>query len=179
MPERTGNVEEKRQAGDVRLSGLHAYQWEEQSGALHGAAHDDPQAHESEAATDQAAASHAHARSSAPNREVAPVDRTRPLQLLRGTRKPQEPRSVPGSGVGGVVAHSFAAENPETPDLMEAHSRVGSALASSAENTPSVSRCPLRRHSSKIRTGCANERSSGSVRGVSREWYPYRDRQVS
>jgi hypothetical protein len=33
----------------------------------------------------------------------------------------------------------------------------------------------LRRHSSAIRTGCANERPSGSARGVPRKRYPYRD----
>lgn len=43
--------------------------------------------------------------------------------------------------------------------------------------TPSLSRCALRRYSSAIGTGCAKERSSGSVRGVSREWHPYRDRR--
>ncbi len=37
-------------------------------------------------------------------------------------------------------------------------------------------RCSLRRHSSEIRTGCANQRPSGSVRGVPRNRYPYRDR---
>jgi hypothetical protein len=33
----------------------------------------------------------------------------------------------------------------------------------------------LRRHSSKIRTGCANQRSSGSVRGAASNGCPYRD----
>jgi len=36
-----------RQAGNVRLSRLHAYQREERIRAIHGAAHDDPQAHAS------------------------------------------------------------------------------------------------------------------------------------
>jgi len=35
----------------------------------------------------------------------------------------------------------------------------------------------LGRYSSEIRTGCANERSSGSVRGAPGNWCPYRDRQ--
>jgi hypothetical protein len=35
----------------------------------------------------------------------------------------------------------------------------------------------LGRYSSAIRAAYANERSCGSVRGVPREWYPYRDRQ--
>ena len=33
----------------------------------------------------------------------------------------------------------------------------------------------LRRHSSAIRTGCANERPSGSVEGVASNRYPYPD----
>ena len=33
------------------------------------------------------------------------------------------------------------------------------------------------RHLSKIRTGCPNERPSGSVRGAPSNWCPYRDRQ--
>ena len=35
------------------------------------------------------------------------------------------------------------------------------------------------RYSSARRTGCANERPSGSVRGVPREGYPYRVRQLT
>src|SRR6266496_4617431 len=37
----------------------------------------------------------------------------------------------------------------------------------------------LGRYLSKRRTGCANERPSGSVRGVPRKWYPYRDHQLT
>ena len=37
----------------------------------------------------------------------------------------------------------------------------------------------LGRYSSEIRTGCANERPSGSVRGAPGDWCPYRDRQLS
>ena len=33
----------------------------------------------------------------------------------------------------------------------------------------------LGRYSSEIRTGCANERPSGSVRGAPGNWCPYRD----
>jgi hypothetical protein len=35
----------------------------------------------------------------------------------------------------------------------------------------------LGRYSSEIRTGCANERPSGSVRGAPGNWCPYRDQQ--
>ena len=109
-------------------------------------------------------------------RKVAPVDRPRPLPLLRGTRKPQESGDVSGSGAGALVAYSSPQE-PETPDHVDAHPCIGSALASSTEHASSLSGCTLCRHSSEIRTGCANKRPSGSVRGVSREWYPDRDRQ--
>ena len=37
----------------------------------------------------------------------------------------------------------------------------------------------LGRYSSEIRTGCANERPSGSVRGAPGNWCPYRDRQLT
>src|SRR5260370_17295471 len=36
----------------------------------------------------------------------------------------------------------------------------------------------LGRYSSEIRTGCANERPSGSVRGAPGNWCPYRDQQL-
>jgi hypothetical protein len=49
-------------------------------------------------------------------------------------------------------------------------------MAPSTARAPSVSRDSLRRQSSAIRTGCANERPSGSARGVPRKRYPYRDR---
>ena len=37
----------------------------------------------------------------------------------------------------------------------------------------------LGRYSSEIRTGCANERPSGSVRGAPGNWCPYRDQQLA
>jgi len=37
----------------------------------------------------------------------------------------------------------------------------------------------LGRYSSEIRTGCAKERPSGSVRGAPGDWCPYRDQQQS
>jgi len=37
----------------------------------------------------------------------------------------------------------------------------------------------LGRYSSEIRTGCAKERPSGSVRGAPGDWCPYRDHQPS
>jgi len=44
-------------------------------------------------------------------------------------------------------------------------------------SAPSLSRCPFRRYSSEIRTGCANERPSGSVEGVVSNHDPYSDHQ--
>ena len=107
-----------------------------------------------ETRTDQAAASDAHARSAVPNRKMAAVDRQRPLQLLRGTRKPRKSGGVPRPGAGAMVAYSPSPE-PETPDLVDANSCLGPALASSTEHASSLSGCMLCHHSSEIRTGCA------------------------
>ena len=53
---------------------------------------------------------------------------------------------------------------------------------SGTARVPRVGECAdkstLGRHSSEIRTGCANERPSGSVRGALGNWCPYRDRQL-
>jgi hypothetical protein len=89
-----------------------------------------------------------------------------------------ESGSVSGSGARALVAYSSPPE-PETPDLVDAYPCIGSALASSTEHASSLSGRSLRRYTSEIRTGCANERPSGSVRGVPREWYPYRDQQLT
>src|ERR1700756_1857668 len=77
-----------------------------------------------------------------------------------------------------MVAYSPPPE-PETPDLVDAYSCLGSALASATEHASSLSGCTLCRHSSAIRTGCANERSSGSEEGVGRNHDPYSDHQLS
>jgi len=108
---------------------------------------------------------------------VAQVGRTRSLQLLRGTRKPQESGGVSRSGAGAVVAGSSRPE-PETPDLVDAHHRFGSTVASSTESAPSLSGRSLRRSSSEIGTGCANERPSGSEEGVASNRDPYSDHQL-
>jgi hypothetical protein len=143
---------------------------------LHGTAHDDPQTHARQVANDQAAAADAHARSAAPNWKMATVGRSRSLQLLRGTRKPREPGGVSGSGACAVLAYSAPPE-PEAPALMDAYPRFGFAMASSTEHAPSLSGCPFCRYSSEIRTGCANERPSGSEEGVVSNHDPYSDRQ--
>ena len=67
---------------------------------------------------------------------------------------------------------------PETPDIVDAYSRFCSQMASDPTRTPSFPRCTLRRHSSEIRTGCAKERPSGTVRGATSNGCPYRDRQL-
>jgi len=154
-----------------------AYQREEQSRALHGTAQNDPQTHTRQVAKGQAAASDAHARSAAPNRKMAAVGRPRPLQLLRGTGKPRKSGDVPRPGAGAMVAYSPPPE-PETPDLVDAYSCLGSTLASATEHASSLSRCTLCRQSSEIRTGCANKRSSGSEEGVVRNHDPYSDQQL-
>src|SRR5262249_38745982 len=50
-------------------------------------------------------------------------------------------------------------------------------MASPTPCAPSLSRRSLRRYTSAIRTGCAKERSSGSVEGVVSNRDPYSDRQ--
>jgi hypothetical protein len=57
-----------------------------------------------------------------------------------------------------------------------AHPCIGHAMASSTACAPSLSGCSLGCHSSEIRTGCANQRPSGSVRGATRNDCPYRAR---
>src|ERR1700751_1739691 len=105
---------------------------------------------------------------------MAPIGRAGLLQLLCGTRKPRKSRGVPTAVAGTVVAQDASPE-PEASLLVEPHARVRGSLASATASAPSLPRRSLRRQASPIRTGCANERPSGSVRGVSREWYPYRD----
>ena len=75
---------------------------------------------------------------------------------------------------GGVLSATGASN---TPALMDACSYLGGALASSPKHASSFSGCTLCRHSSEIRTGCANERSSGSEEGVVSNHDPYSARQ--
>ena len=70
--------------------------------------------------------------------QMAQVGRARLLQLLRGTGKPRESGGVSGSGAGALVAN-YSSPEPETPDLMDAHPRVGSTMASSTASAPSLS----------------------------------------
>src|SRR5262252_3431287 len=105
---------------------------------------------------------------------MAPIGRAGLLQLLRGTRKPRQPRGVPAALAGTVVAQ-VASPEPEASVLVDPHASVRGSLASATARAPSLPRGSLCRQSSAIRTGCAKKRPSGSVRGVSREWYPYRD----
>src|SRR5580692_3413062 len=109
---------------------------------------------------------------------MAQVGRAGPLQLLRGTREPRESGRVSESGARALVAY-YSPPKPEAPDQLDAHARPGYALASSTACAPSLSGCSLRRHSSEIRTGCANQRPSGSVRGATRNGCPYRARKLT
>src|SRR5260370_10428471 len=96
---------------------------------------------------------------------MAPVGRAGVPQLLRGTGKQRWPVPVPAPGAGLLVAY-YSPPEPETQNQLDPDARLGAALASSTGCAPSFPRCSLRRYSSEIRTGCANERPSGSVRGV-------------
>jgi hypothetical protein len=89
------------------------------------------------------------------------------LQLLRGTREPRELGRVPGPIAGAVVANSSSPE-PATPPTVDPDACAGSTMATSTARAPSLSCRSLRRQSSEIRTGCVNERPSGSGEGVAR-----------
>src|SRR5215472_3910009 len=52
-------------------------------------------------------------------------------------------------------------------------------MASPTPCAPSFSRCSLRRYTSAIRTGCANQRPSGSVEWVVSNYDPYSDQQLT
>ena len=105
---------------------------------------------------------------------MAPIGRAGLLQLLRGTRKPRQPRGVPRT-IAGIVVAQTASPEPKGSFLLEPYTCTGPTMATCTTRAPSLSCGSLRRQSSEIRTGCANERPSGSVRGVPRKWYPYRD----
>src|SRR5262252_2744841 len=105
---------------------------------------------------------------------MAPIGRAGLLQLLRGTRQPRQPRGVP-TAIAGTVVAQVASPEPKASVLVDPHASVRGSLASATARAPSLPRGSLCRQSSAIRTGCAKKRPSGSVRGVSREWYPYRD----
>jgi hypothetical protein len=98
---------------------------------------------------------------------MAPIGRAGLLQLLRGTRKPRQPRGIPRTIAGTVVAQTAAPE-PKGSLLVEPYACTGPPMATCTPTAPSLSRGSLCRQSSAIRTGCANERPSGSVRGVPR-----------
>src|SRR5713101_6786449 len=105
---------------------------------------------------------------------MAQVGRTGLLQLLRGTREPRELGRVPGPIAGAVVANSSSPE-PATPPTVDPDACAGSTMATSTARAPSLSCSSLRRQSSEIRTGCANERPSGSGEGVASNHDPYSD----
>ena len=93
-------------------------------------------------------------------------------------QEPHESGRVSESGARALVAYSSPPE-PEAPDQLDAYPCIGYAMAPSTACAPSLSGCSLRRHSSEIRTGCANQRPSGSARGAVSDDCPYRDRQLS
>jgi hypothetical protein len=92
---------------------------------------------------------------------------------LCGTWKPRQSGRVPGADPWAVATCT----SPPTPAavLLDPCPRIGCALASHTARAPSLSCSSLRRQSSAIRTGCANERPSGSVRGATSNGCPYRD----
>src|SRR5882762_9278641 len=105
---------------------------------------------------------------------MAQIGRARPLQLLCGAGEPRQSRHIPGSANWALVADTSPPQ-PETPDLLGAYPCLGEPMASSTARAPSLSCSSLCRQSSEIRTGCANQRPSGSVRGAVSDDCPYRD----
>src|SRR6266852_4242342 len=105
---------------------------------------------------------------------MAQIGRAGLLQLLRGTREPRELGRVPGPIAGAVVANS-SSPKPATPPTVDPDACAGSTMATSTARAPSLSCSSLRRQSSEIRTGCANERPSGSGEGVASNHDPYSD----
>ena len=79
------------------------------------------------------------------------------FQLLRGTREPRELGRVPGPIAGAVVANSSSPE-PATPPTVDPDACAESTMATFTAGAPSLPCSSLRRQSSEIRTGCANER---------------------
>src|SRR5215468_9934999 len=107
---------------------------------------------------------------------MAPVGRTGLLQLLRGTGKPGQ-LGCPSRPSDGALVALPASPKSETLDLLDAHPCLSRALASPTPRASSFSGCSLRRCTSAIRTGCANQRPSGSEEGVVSNHDPYSDRQ--
>src|SRR5580698_7483944 len=65
----------------------------------------------------------------------------------------------------------------KAPDSLDTYAGNGPTVASNTQGAPSLPGGTLRRHTSEIRTGCANKRPSGSVRGAISNDRSYRDRQ--
>jgi hypothetical protein len=157
---------------------VYAHQREEQSRAICLTARDDPQTHASEDPATQGGATQADARSRRSDRPMAQIGHPRSLQLLRCTRKHRSPVLVPAPGARAMVADNTPPD-AKAPDFRDTHAGIGSAVASKTKGAPSLPGGTLRRYTSEIRTGCANQRPSGSVRGAISNDRPYRDRQPS
>src|SRR5262249_48923554 len=107
-------------------------------------------------------------------RPHGPRVRLRGVTLRRSTYEPFEQRQAV---VGGEWGGKAAAQGERAFHLTRTRHRAG--LRVSPRCVSVRTSFTIGRHLSERRTGCANERSSGSVRGVSREWYPYRDPTTS
>ena len=75
----------------------------------------------------------------------------------------------------GLWWHILRRRSQTASDLLDAYARLGRPMVSSTASAPSLSRGSLCRQSSAIRTGCANERPSGSEEGVASNHDPYSD----
>jgi hypothetical protein len=90
------------------------------------------------------------------------------------TSKP-EPERVIWDGTRSIEADLAKVASGEILIEQPAHSRLGRPMVSSTASAPSLPRDSLCRQSSAIRTGCANERPSGSEEGVASNRDPYSD----
>jgi len=164
----------RRQAGDVRLSGLHAYQREEPEGVLCREAPYDPSATGEEAAGTPAATSAASARSARAHGKVAAVGRARLLPLSCGTGEPRQLANLSVS-VDAPVGNATAATQPTPSPQRGPDAQARCPLVARAARSASLARSAVRRPACELRAVCANERPYGSVRGVLGNRYPYRD----
>ena len=113
---------------------------------------------------------------SMPEWEMASLGRAGLLQLPRSSGKLEPIMLISQSG-DSTLARGTPAPGPKAPAQLGPNGTFGPTMAPGSACAPSLSRCALRRAASEIRTVCANECPYGSVRGISGNRYPYRDRR--
>ena len=141
----------ERQAGNLRLSGVHAYlrdQREER--ALRGSAQDGAEADACEAGGDQEPATGADARAAGRDREVAADGGARLLSIPRSAGKPAGAGRL-SLGAGPALAADAAASRPEAPDKLGPVLPAAGRVSAAATLLSPVSKCALCRYPSEVR----------------------------